>query len=449
MEGARAIIEADQRHIIHPLHFAKENENPLVVVEGRGEMLRTADGKEYIDGLSGLWNVNAGHGRKELGDVAAHQIAKLGFASAYSGATNPQAAELAEKLVKIGYANTSAVYFTTAGAESNESAFKLARFYWKIKGKPNKVKVFSRIHGYHGLTFGAMSATGMAVYHKMFGPLAPNFLQTAAPYPYRWAGADECGAGAVAALEAAILKEGADTVAAVIAEPVMGAGGVIVPPATYFPALRKLCDKHEVLLITDEVITGFGRTGKWFAGGHWGIEPDMTSFAKGVTSAYLPLGGVLVSKRVHEAVQNAPADQKFMHAATYSGHPVCCAVGLRNLQIIEKEGLVERAAVMGKKLLAGLESLRNIPVVGDVRGLGMMCGVELVESKDTKKPAIGLGAKVGKEMLARGLLTRVRGGSPDPAIGDTICVAPPLMTPETQIDRIVDIIQESVIAASR
>jgi adenosylmethionine-8-amino-7-oxononanoate aminotransferase len=449
MEGARAIIEADQRHIIHPLHFAKENENPLVVVEGRGEMLRTADGKEYIDGLSGLWNVNAGHGRKELGDVAAHQIAKLGFASAYSGATNPQAAELAEKLVKIGYANTSAVYFTTAGAESNESAFKLARFYWKIKGKPNKVKVFSRVHGYHGLTFGAMSATGMAVYHKMFGPLAPNFLQTAAPYPYRWAGADECGAGAVAALEAAILKEGADTVAAVIAEPVMGAGGVIVPPATYFPALRKLCDKHEVLLITDEVITGFGRTGKWFAGGHWGIEPDMTSFAKGVTSAYLPLGGVLVSKRVHEAVQNAPADQKFMHAATYSGHPVCCAVGLRNLQIIEKEGLVERAAVMGKKLLAGLESLRNIPVVGDVRGLGMMCGVELVESKDTKKPAIGLGAKVGKEMLARGLLTRVRGGSPDPAIGDTICVAPPLMTPETQIDRIVDIIQESVIAASR
>ncbi|MBM3542780.1 MAG: aspartate aminotransferase family protein, partial [Alphaproteobacteria bacterium] len=320
---------------------------------------------------------------------------------------------------------------------------------WKIKGKPNKVKIFSRIHGYHGLTFGAMSATGMAVYHKMFGPLAPNFLQTAAPYPYRWAGAEECGVGAVAALEAAILKEGADTVAAVIAEPVMGAGGVIVPPTTYFPALRKLCDKHEVLLITDEVITGFGRTGKWFAGGHWGIEPDMTTFAKGVTSAYLPLGGVLVSKRVHEAVQNAPADQKFMHAATYSGHPVCCAVGLRNLEIIEKEGLVERAAVMGKKLLAGLESMRNIPVVGDVRGLGMMCGVELVESKDTKKPAIGLGAKVGKEMLARGLLTRVRGGSPDPAIGDTICVAPPLMTPEKQIDRIVDIVQESVIAASR
>ena len=449
MEGAREIIRADQQHIIHPLHFAKDNEQPLVVTEGRGEMLRVADGKEYIDGLSGLWNVNAGHGRKELGEIAAEQMMKLGFASAYSGATNPPAAQLADKLVKIAYSNTSAVYFTTAGAESNESAFKIARFYWKLQGKPNKVKVFSRVHGYHGLTMGAMSATGMNVYHKMFGPLVPNFLQTAAPYQYRWPGNGDAGTGAVEALEAAIAKEGADTVAAVIAEPVMGAGGVIVPPPSYFPALRALCDKHDILLITDEVITGFGRTGRWFAAGHWGIEPDLTSFAKGVTSAYLPLGGVLVSKKIHKALQDAPADQKFMHAATYSGHPVCCAVGLRNVEIIEKEGLVERAATVGKKLLAGLETLRDIPAVGDVRGLGMMCGVELVENRDTKKPAIGLGGKVTKEMMARGLLTRVRGGSADPAVGDTICVAPPLMTPEKSIDRIVSIIRDSLVAASK
>ncbi len=449
MEAARALIEADQQHIIHPLHFAKDNENPMIVMEGHGEMLRDSEGKEYIDGLSGLWNVNAGHGRKELGTVAAEQMGKLGFASAYSGATNIPAIKLAEKLVKIAYSNTSAVYFTTAGAESNESAFKMARFFWKVRGKPDKVKIFSRVHAYHGVTMAAMSATGMGVYHKMFGPLVPNFLQVAAPYPYRWPGNGDPGIEAADALEAAILKEGAGTVAAVIAEPVMGAGGVIVPPATYFPRLRQICDKHDVLLITDEVITGFGRTGRWFALGHWGVEPDLTTFAKGVTSAYLPLGGVLVSKRVHKAMQEAPADQKFMHAATYSGHPVCCAVGLRNVEIIEREGLVERAAIMGRRLLAGLESFRDIASVGDVRGLGMMCGVELVESKDTKKPAIGLGAKVVREALKRGLLTRIRGGGADPAIGDTICVAPPLMTPTESLDRIVSILRESITTAMR
>ncbi|MFO0997539.1 MAG: aspartate aminotransferase family protein [Alphaproteobacteria bacterium] len=449
MEAARALIEADQQHIIHPLHYAKDNENPMVVMEGHGEMLRDADGKEYIDGLSGLWNVNAGHGRAELGQVAAEQIGKLGFASAYSGATNVPAIKLAEKLCKIAYSNTSAVYFTTAGAESNESAFKMARFFWKVRGKPDKVKVFSRVHAYHGVTMAAMSATGMGVYHKMFGPLVPNFLQVAAPYPYRWPGNGDPGIEAADALEAAIVKEGAGTVAAVIAEPVMGAGGVIVPPETYFPRVREICDRHDVLLITDEVITGFGRTGKWFAAGHWGIEPDLTTFAKGVTSAYLPLGGVLVSKRVHKALQEAPADQKFMHAATYSGHPVCCAVGLRNVEIIEREGLVEKAAIMGRRLLAGLESLRDIASVGDVRGLGMMCGVELVENKGTKKPAIGLGAKVAREALKRGLLTRIRAGSPDPIIGDTICVAPPLVTPAETIDRIVSILRDSITVAMR
>ena len=239
-----------------------------------------------------------------------------------------------------------------------------------------------------------------------------------------------------------------DTVAAVIAEPVQGAGGVIVPPPSYFPKLREVCDRHDVLLITDEVITGFGRTGKWFALGHWGVEPDLVSFAKGVTSGYLPLGGVIASKRVHDAIESAPADRKFMHAATYSGHPVCCAVGLRNVEIIEEEGLVERAAIIGKRLLAGLESLRDLPVVGDVRGLGMMAGVELVADRGTKAPALGLGGRITKEAMARGLLPRLRAGSADPAIGDTICVAPPLMTPEATIDRIPEILREVIVAAT-
>jgi adenosylmethionine-8-amino-7-oxononanoate aminotransferase len=255
--------------------------------------------------------------------------------------------------------------------------------------------------------------------------------------------------GAADAVEKAILAEGADTVAAVICEPVMGAGGVIVPPETYFPRLREICDQYEVLLIADEVITGFGRTGRWFALGHWGVEPDIVSFAKGVTSGYLPLGGIILSERVHEAILSAPMDQRYMHAATYSGHPVCCAVGLRNVQIIEDENLVERSAAMGKRLFAALEELYNLPNVGEVRGLGMMCGIELVADKSTKAPALGLGVKVSREAMARGLLMRARPGAADPAMGDTLCLSPPLSTPEEILDKIPQIIRESIIAATK
>jgi putrescine aminotransferase len=294
-----------------------------------------------------------------------------------------------------------------------------------------------------------MSATGMAAYHKMFGPLVPGFIQVQPPYAYRHQGNEEPGIAAAEAVEKAILAEGPDTVAAVIAEPVMGAGGVIVPPASYFPKLREICDRYDVLLIADEVITGFGRTGRWFALGHWGVEPDLVSFAKGVTSGYLPLGGVIASKRVHQAIESAPSDRKFMHAATYSGHPVCCAVGLRNVQIIEEDGLVERAAEMGPLLLRGLEELRDLPQVGEVRGLGMMCGVELVADRGTKAPLLGIGGRIGREALARGLLLRVRPGGADPAIGDTICLSPPLMTPAETLDRIPQIVRESILAATQ
>jgi putrescine---pyruvate transaminase len=449
MDGTTQLLETDRRYLLHPLHHPDDHRQPLVVVEGRGAMLRDAEGREYIDGLSGLWNVNVGHGRAELADAASAQMRRIAFASAYIGATNEPAVRLAERIVRHAYTNSAAVYFTTAGAESNESSFKFARYYWKVKDKPRKTKIVSRIHAYHGVTMAAMSATGMAAYHKMFGPLVPGFVQVAPPYAYRWPGNEDPGIGAAEAVEKAILAEGPDTVAAVIAEPVMGAGGVIVPPPTYFPRLREICDHHEVLLIADEVITGFGRSGRWFALGHWGIEPDLVSFAKGVTSGYLPLGGVIASKHVHEAIESAPADRKFMHAATYSGHPVCCAVGLRNVEIIEDEGLVDRAGMMGRRLLTGLEELRDLPVVGDVRGLGMMCGVELVSDRNTKAPAVGLGARFTREALARGLLPRIRAGSLDPPIGDTICLAPPLSTPPEVLDRIPQILRESIVAATR
>jgi adenosylmethionine-8-amino-7-oxononanoate aminotransferase len=448
MDGASELIETDRRYLVHPLHHPDDHRQPLVIVEGKGAMLKTADGGTYIDGLSGLWNVNVGHGRGELADAAAAQMRRMAFASAYIGQTNEPAVRLAEKIVSHAYAKSAAVYFTTAGAESNESAFKFARYYWKIKNEPNKTKIISRVHAYHGVTMAALSATGMAVYHRMFGPLVPGFIQVAPPYPFRWEGNQETGIGAAEAVEKAILSEGADTVAAVIAEPVMGAGGVIVPPPSYFPALRRICDRHGVLLIADEVITGFGRTGRWFALGHWGVEPDLVSFAKGVTSGYLPLGGVIAATHVRDAIESAPYDRRFMHAATYSGHPVCCAVGLRNVEIIESESLVERAALFGRRLLTGLEGLRDLPAVGDVRGLGMMCGVELVADGGTKAPALGLGTRVAREALARGLLVRIRPGGVDPAIGDTICLAPPLATPAETIDRLPEILRAAIIAAT-
>src|SRR3954453_5388381 len=450
MAGTAELLEMDRQYLVHPLHHPEEHKAPLLVTEGKGAMLHLADGRELIDGLAGLWNVNVGHGRGELADAAAGQMRKIAYASAYVGATNEPAIRLGEKIVKHAYGNSSAVYYTTGGAESNESAFKTARFFWKVQDKPDKTKIISRIHGYHGVTMAAMSATGMAAYHKMFGPLMPGFIQVAAPYPYRWQGNQECGLGAAEAVERAILAEGADTVAAGIAEPVMGAGGVIVPPDSYFPKLRQICDQYDVLLIADEVITGFGRTGRWFSLGHWDVEPDIVSFAKGVTSGYLPLGGNILSKRVHDAILNAPLDRRYMHAATYSGHPVCCAVGLRNVEIIDSEGLVDRAAVMGKRLLDNLkQELGDLPNVGDIRGLGMMCGIELVADRGTKAPALGVGVKVSREAMSPGPLARARPGSAEPATGDTICLSPPLSTPAEVLHRIPQILRDSIIAATK
>ena len=300
------------------------------------------------------------------------------------------------------------------------------------------------MRGYHGVTMAAMSATGLPVYWPMFEPRVPGIVHIESPYPYRFVNpTPEVSDGVAAAnlLEEAILREGPETVAAFIAEPVQGAGGVIVPQDDYFSRIRAICDKYEVLLIADEVITGFGRTGRWFALEHYGIEPDIVQFAKGITSGYVPLGGIGISDRIREAIHSAPPDKRYMHAYTYSGHPTCCAVALRNLRIIEEEGLVERAAVLGERLLNGLKTLDALDGVGDVRGKGMMAAVELVADKATKQPypaEANVGARVYQEMLKRGLFTRV--------LGDMILLAPPLVSTEEQIDQIVAIIGESVQA---
>jgi adenosylmethionine-8-amino-7-oxononanoate aminotransferase len=276
----------------------------------------------------------------------------------------------------------------------------------------------------------------------MFEPRVPNFVHTAAPYAYRLAGVkpgETVGHAAARMLEETILREGPDTVAAFIAEPVQGAGGIIVPPDDYFPRVREVCAKHDVLFIADEVITGFGRTGRWFALERWGVQPDILAFAKGITSGYLPLGGILVSEPIRQAMLSVPYADRWMHAYTYSGHPTCCAVALRNLEILEKEGLVERAEKMGQRLLDGARSLLDLPAVGEVRGLGLMVAVELVADRATKAafdPAKNVIGRVRKELEGRGLFTRV--------VRDIILLAPPLVITEAQVDRIVEILRQGI-----
>ena len=438
------LVLDDQRHLIHPLHHPSDHVAPRVWVRGEGACLWDAGGREYIDGMSGLWNVNVGHGRAELADAAAAQMRALAYCSSYAGSTNPPAIRLATRLSELAYARLNSVFFTSGGAESNESAFKTARFYWKASGRPDKVKIVSRWHGYHGVTMAAMSATGIEPYWKMFEPRVPGFVHVAAPYPYRFEGAragESVGRAAARLLEEAIVREGPDTIAAFIAEPVQGAGGVIVPPDDYFPRVREICSKYEVLFIADEVITGFGRTGRWFGLQRYGVEPDIMSFAKGVTSGYLPLGGIMLSDEVAAVLNDVPPQDRWMHAYTYSGHPTCCAVALANLDIIEREGLVERAAKMGERLLAGLQTLAENELVGDVRGLGMMAAVEIVSERGRKTPfapKLKAGETLRRALEERGLFTRAR--------GDVILLSPPLVTREDQIDRIVEIFRGALAA---
>lgn len=442
MQTPEELLRVDREHFIHPLHHPTDHDDPILFVEGKGAILRDAQGREYIDGLASLWNVNVGHGRGELAEAAAAQMRRLAYTSAYAGYTNEPAVRLVDRLLQLAYPNLSGVYFTTSGAESNETAFKIARYYWKRRGVPTKTKIITRVHAYHGVTLGAMSATGIPPYQRMFEPLVPGFVHILPSYPYRYPGS------MAEALEEAILREGPETVAAFIAEPVIGAGGLIPPTPDYFPKVRAICNRYDVLFIADEVITGFGRTGRWFALEHWGVRPDMVTFAKGVTSAYLPLGGVMVSREIHEVILEAPLEQRFMHAATYSAHATCCAVALANLDILERERLVERAAAMGTRLLEGLGTLRDLPVVGDVRGLGLMAGVEFVEDRKTKEPAIGIGARVLREARRRGLLGRLRAGQRgEHPIGDVICFAPPFVITEEQVDRMVEILRDAIQAA--
>ena len=442
---AEKIVKADLAHLIHPLYHLSEAKNPFVWVKGEGSTLRAADGREYIDGLAGLWNVTLGHGRKELAQAAAKQMEQLAFTSSYTGHTNIPSVQLAERLSEKCYRSINHFFFASGGGEANDSAIKTARFFWISQGKPEKIKIISREYAYHGVTMGAMNATGLASYWPMFGGKLPGFIHVPSPYPYRYVSSDPSetqGRAAANELEKAILREGPDSVAAFIAEPVQGAGGLIVPQADYFSRIREICDKYDVLMISDEVITGFGRTGTWFGLEHWNVQPDIISFAKGITSGYLPLGGIGVADRIYNVMAEVPPERRWMHAFTYSAHPTCCAVALATLDILESEGLVEAVGRKGKKLLDGLKQLASLEHVGDVRGLGLMCGVELVEDKATKRPfppARKVGLRVLQECSRRGLVSRIK--------EDIFLLAPPFVVTDAEIDRSVNILAEAIPAA--
>jgi adenosylmethionine-8-amino-7-oxononanoate aminotransferase len=429
------LVEQD-RHQIHGLHHPSRHQEPFVVEHAEGVWLYGDDGRKVLDAMAGLWNVNVGYGSEELARVGYEQMKKLAYTSGFAGMTNVPSALLADKLAGYAHPSLNSVYFTSGGSESNETAFKTALYYWRQLGKPEKTKIISRFNAYHGISMAATSATGLDKYWKMFGLPLPGFLHIPAPNPYRYGGdiqdGESIAEAAARALEEAIVREGPETVAAFIAEPIQGAGGLIVPPAGYLERVREICDRYEVLLIVDEVITGFGRTGAMFAIQHENLRPDILCFAKGVTSGYIPLGGILVSDGIRAVIDAAPEELAWNHGFTYSGHAAACAVGLRNIEMIEEQNLVENSRIMGERLRAGLETLREFPFVDNIRGQGLLNGLEFVKDRGSKAPDEALAGRVAGLAMQRGL--RIR------PLGATVAFSPPLTINEEEIDLIVEIL---------
>ena len=444
-QAISGLVRDDLAHLIHPQWYAPDHQDPVIFDHGEGVWLVDVRGRRYIDGLSSLWNVAVGHGRTELADAAAEQMRKVAFTNNYTGFSNVPAIELAAKVVDLSYDNMAGVYFTNSGSESNEGALKTARFYWNLVGRGSKVKLIARERSYHGGTLATSSMTGLPAFWKYFGPLVPEIVHTERPENLECDCEPNTDGECAHWLEAAIEREGADSVAAFIAEPVKGAGGVWTPSADYFPRVREICDRHDVLLIVDEVITGFGRTGRWFALEHWDVQPDIVSVAKAITSGYIPMGAFIVSEPIMQALQDLPADARFMHAYTNSAHPTAAAVALRNLRIFEDEKLVDNAEAMGQRLGDGLRAaLGEHPHVTNIRNLGLIAGFSLVSeaaSATPYEPSQGVGGKVALHLREEGgVITRF--------VGDQIVLAPPLIVSAEEIDIILAAVTAAVNAAT-
>ncbi|WP_427037102.1 aspartate aminotransferase family protein [Cytobacillus pseudoceanisediminis] len=420
------LAELDKKHFMHPtspIQQQQENGPAYIFTKGDGIYLEDVHGKKVIDGMSSLWNVNIGHGRKELGIAAMEQMNKLAFSSCFATFSNEPAIRLAAKIAEVTPGDLNATFFTSGGSEANDTAYKLARHYWILKGQPEKKKIISRIKSYHGVAMGATSATGLKPFRDFTNSLAPDFYHT-----------DNFSAKA---FEEAVISEGPDTIAAFIAEPVQGAGGVHIAPEEYFKNVRNICDKYNILFITDEVITGFGRTGKYFGIEHYGVAPDLMCFAKGVTSGYAQLGGVVLSEKIYEDFKRLSTGT-LLHGYTYSGHPMACAVALKNIEIIENENLIENAKNMGAEMLKGFRWIQGErEIVKNVRALGLMGAIELNSQQSAAGPLAPL---IVNEAAKQGLICR----SVVFDKMDILVFAPPLSINKQEIDRLVEIIHHAI-----
>ncbi len=421
-------------YLREPSDMAEKGE-PAVYVSGEGVRVTDSQGNTSIDAMSGLWLKNVGYGRKEIADAAYEQMLKLTYMP--MGATTEPTIRLAEKVAQITPGDLSRSFFTSGGSEAVETAIKLTRAYFKRVGEPGRIKFISRRGSYHGATAGALALGGSPLYPRGdYEPLMPGTFHVPQPNFYRCEfnsqTPEECAERCVQAVEEAIKFQGPETVAGVVAEPVSSPMGAVVPPDNYWPMLRELCDKYGVLLIADEVITGFGRTGKMFACEHWGVTPDIMTVAKGITSGYIPMGGAITRKNIADAFVGSQR-VSFRHVITFGGHPVAAAAALRNIRIMEEEGMVENSARQGAYLLDGLRELQEKhPMIGDVRGLGLMCGMELVRDRDTREPYPAdaeLGSRLTSAFQSNGLHLR---GS------DNMNVAPPLCVTSGEIDEIIE-----------
>jgi adenosylmethionine-8-amino-7-oxononanoate aminotransferase len=443
---------ANARYLWHPMAQPKAMRDapPDIIVRGEGSWIWDVDGHRLVDGVAGLWSANLGFGRREIRDAIVAQLDILPYFNVFRGTTHPRAIELSSRVVKLMEPDgVAGVFFSNGGSDAVEGALKLARQYWKIQGQADRTKFIALRQGYHGVHFGGMSVNGNTNFRRPYEPMLPGCFHVDTPWLYRNPYTeDPTRLGEICAelLDREIAFQGADTVAAFIAEPVQGAGGVIVPPANYWPLVRKVCDKHGVLLIADEVVTGFGRTGHLFGTRMWGVKADLWCLAKGISSGYVPLGATAISARVAQAFDASDsAISAVTHGYTYSAHPVAAAAALATLEILEREDVVANAATQGAHLLRRLQDLgRRSRLIGDVRGVGLMVCIEMVADKATKQP-FGRGAKevakVAREAYRRGAMIRTS--------GPNIILSPALTIERVQVDLLCDILEESFAAVEK
>ena len=433
---------ADAAHFLHPFTDFKalSAKGARVITHADNIYLWDSDGHKILDAMSGLWCVNVGYGQQALIDAATRQLGELPFYNAFFQTATPPAIELAELLAEVTPPQFQHVFFSGSGSEGNDTVVRMVRRYWDLLGQPERQVIISRHNAYHGSTMAGASLGGMAGMHAQGGLPIPGIVHIEQPHWWlhgRPAGLsrDDFGRLAASWLEAKILEIGADKVAAFIGEPVQGAGGVIVPPDSYWPEIQRICDQYGVLLLSDEVICGFGRTGHWFGCERFGFKPDLMTFAKGVTSGYVPLGGVMVGERIARVLIERGGE--FNHGYTYSGHPVACAVGVANLRLLRELRLVEHVHDdVGPYLAAQFEALAAHPLVGEVQTCGLMGALQLVQRKDDGTPfpeEVEIGMVCRGHCFANGLIMR--------AVGDRMIVAPPLVITRAQIDEMTALVR--------